>query len=85
MFQLVALRDYSDSRLVSCLHRGKAAQVSSDAQGPPPPAGGRPLVALTPRLLDIGQITAKGSAPGKDVFATDYVLPPRQEVHGAAV
>ena len=77
LIQLLALRDYSERRLVSRLHRRKAAWVSSDARGPPPLAGDRPPVALAPRLLDVGQITAKGSAPGKDVFATDYVPPLR--------
>ena len=34
-------------------------------------------MALAPQLLGVGQITAKVSAPGKDVFATDYVPPLR--------
>ena len=34
-------------------------------------------MAPAPQLLDVGQITAKGSAPGKDVLATEYVPPLR--------
>ena len=79
LIQLLALRDYSESRLVSRLHRRKAARIASDARWPVPPAGGRPPVALAPQLLDVGQITAKGSALGKDVFATDYVPPLRSK------
>ena len=39
LIQLLALRGYSERRLVSRLHRRKAARVSSDAQGPAPSAG----------------------------------------------
>ena len=86
LIQLLALRDYSESCLVSCIHRRKAAQMASDTRGPVPPAGGQPPATLAPRLLDMGHITAKGSALGKGVFATDGCPTTAwQEVYSPAV
>ena len=76
IIQLEALRSYSEGRLMANL-RGRRTVQGAGAN--PPPGGALPrrtgahhsMTAL--RLEEVGRVTAKGAAPGKGVFATDYV------------